>query len=63
MASLPMPQLHCIAIAIIMIMAPIIDHATRLHANDADGDGGCVDDADGDGVLVGASMLVLDDGD
>ena len=42
-------------IAIIIIMAPIIDHATRLHANDGDGvgdvdDGGCVVVADDDGV-------------
>ena len=41
-------------------MAAIIDDARGQHANDGDGDGGCVD---GDGVLVGASMFVFDDGD
>ena len=43
-----------------IIRAAIIDDAIGQHANDGDGDGGCVDDG---GVLVGASMLVLDDGD
>jgi len=48
-----------IAIIITIIMAAIIEDARGQHANDADGGGGCMD---GDGVLVGKSMFVFEDG-